>query len=102
VNWGADNDKSRSPSGMTTRKAKAKCKSNGNSDCDCDCGCGLDGSGWEDVFPGWVGALDEFDLLRACPSLEFFFAGDCVANVAEVFAVDEAVNVVVGGVGTRG
>jgi hypothetical protein len=40
--------------------------------------------------------------LRSGPALEFLFAGDCVANIAEVFAVDQAVNVVVRSVGSDG
>jgi hypothetical protein len=84
---------------MTTRKAKANAKTKAKVNVR---GCGLGGLGWEDVFPRWIGALDEFDLLCAGPVFEFFFAGDCVANVAEVFAVDEAMNIVVGCVGAGG
>ncbi len=53
----------------------------------------------EEVFPCGVCAFDEFDLLGSCPVFEFFFAGYCAADVVEVFAVDEAVNVVSGCVG---
>jgi hypothetical protein len=34
----------------------------------------LPGFGWEDVFPGGIGSLDQLDLLRSGPAFEFFFA----------------------------
>jgi hypothetical protein len=54
----------------------------------------LVGLGREDVFPCGIGSLDQFDLLGSGPAFEFLFSGDCAAHVAKIFAVDEAMNVV--------
>jgi hypothetical protein len=51
---------------------------------------------------GRVVSFDQFDLLRSGPSIELFFAGDCVADITEVFAVDETMDVVAFGVGSGG
>jgi hypothetical protein len=76
--------------GRATAKARARVMATART---------LPGFGWEDVFPGGIGSLDQLDLLRSGPAFEFFFAGDGVADVAEVFAVDQAVDVVVCSVG---
>ena len=41
------------------------------------------------VGPGRVGLLDEPDFFLAAPALNFFFAGDGVANVAEEFEIHQ-------------
>ena len=48
-----------------------------------------------------VGGLNEFELSLAAPGLQFLFACDGVENVGEVFVVDEARDVVAGGIGAR-
>ena len=48
--------------------------------------------GGKQVFPRWVRALDQFDLLSASPFLELFFTRDGGPDVHEVFEIDEAVN----------
>ena len=55
--------------------------------------------GWVEVFPGGVGALDQFDLLLAGESLELGFARNGVVDVLEELVVDEAVDGVACGVG---
>jgi hypothetical protein len=105
---------------MTTRKAKAKtnakAKANARAKADPLRGWQLErngenkrygnswlaDTGWKDIFPGRVSSFDQFDLLRSGPSLEFFFAGDCVADIAEVFVVDESMDVVAFRVGSGG
>ena len=46
-------------------------------------------------MPGWIGFLDQSDLLRPGPVLEFLFARDGIQDVCELFAVDQSMDVVV-------
>ncbi len=50
-----------------------------------------------EVAPGGVGGADEFFLFFAGPAFEAFFPGDGVRGGGEGFAVDEAVEVILGG-----
>jgi len=58
--------------------------------------------GGKQVFPCWVLALDQLDLLSAGPFLEFFFTCESGPDICEVFEVNEAVYDVARGVSAGG
>ena len=68
--------------------AAALCLSFPKGICVC-CWCCDDVFFGHEFFPGWVGGLDEGDLLGSGPVFKFFLAGYGVADVLELFGVDQ-------------
>ena len=50
-----------------------------------------------EVFPRWVVMFNQADFLLAAPGFDFLFASDCIADIGEVFEVDEAEELVSSG-----